>query len=88
MFRGTASMSCSIVKVVLRRHLLLALLRLPCCLYQAIVKVVTIYRDNDEVGYAKPGENLRIRISGVEEEDISSGFVLSSVGEYSIYLRD
>ncbi|CAM6081939.1 unnamed protein product [Calypogeia fissa] len=46
---------------------------------KAVVKVMTIYRDNDEVGYAKPGENLRIRLSGVEEEDISSGFVLSSV---------
>ncbi|KAL3702206.1 hypothetical protein R1sor_020228 [Riccia sorocarpa] len=46
---------------------------------KAHVKVVTVYRDNDEVSYAKPGENLRIRLSGVEEEDISSGFVLSSV---------
>ncbi|KAL2649746.1 hypothetical protein R1flu_017874 [Riccia fluitans] len=46
---------------------------------KAQVKVVTVYRDNDEVSYAKPGENLRIRLSGVEEEDISSGFVLSSV---------
>lgn len=46
---------------------------------QAQVKVVTVYRDNDEVNYAKPGENLRIRISGVEEEDIIPGFVLSSV---------
>lgn len=48
---------------------------------QAQVKVVTVYRDNDEVNYAKPGENLRIRISGVEEEDIIPGFVLSSVSK-------
>ncbi len=47
------------------------------------MKVVTVYRDNDEVNYAKPGENLRIRLSGVEEEDISPGFVISSVSEYS-----
>lgn len=47
-----------------------------------MVKVVTLYRDNDEVNYAKPGENLRIRISGVEEEEIISGFVLSSVSKY------
>jgi len=46
---------------------------------KALVKVVTVYRDNDEVNYAKPGENLRIRVSGVEEEDIIPGFVLSSV---------
>jgi len=50
---------------------------------QATVKVVTVYRDNDEVNYARPGENLRIRLSGVEEEDISPGFVISSVSEYS-----
>ncbi|KAH9564356.1 hypothetical protein CY35_04G021200 [Sphagnum magellanicum] len=45
---------------------------------KAIVKVVTVYQDADEVDYAMPGENLRIRLSGVEEEDISPGFVLSS----------
>ena len=51
---------------------------------QAHVKVVTVYRDNDEVNYAKPGENLRIRISGVEEEDIIPGFVLSSVSKWAV----
>jgi translation elongation factor EF-1alpha len=54
------------------------------CGRQAIVKVVTVYQDADEVDYAMPGENLRIRLSGVEEEDISPGFVLSSASEYSI----
>lgn len=49
---------------------------------QALVKVVTVYRDNDEVTYAKPGENLRLRLSGIEEEDISQGFVLSAVSKY------
>eukprot|EP00897_Mesotaenium_endlicherianum_P002530 jgi/Mesen1/2304/ME000155S01401 len=33
----------------------------------------------NKVEMAKPGENLRIRLTGVEEEDISSGFVLSSI---------
>lgn len=51
-------------------------------LEQALVKVVTVYRDNDEVTYAKPGENLRLRLSGIEEEDISQGFVLSAVSKY------
>ncbi|CAK9206316.1 unnamed protein product [Sphagnum troendelagicum] len=46
---------------------------------KATVKVVSVYRDNDEVNYARPGENLRIRLSGIEEEDISPGFVISSV---------
>jgi peptide chain release factor subunit 3 len=48
---------------------------------KALVKVVTVYRDNDEVTYAKPGENLRLRLSGIEEEDISQGFVLSAVNK-------
>ncbi len=48
------------------------------------MKVVTVYQDTDEVDYSMPGENLRIRLSGVEDEDISPGFVLSSVSEYSI----
>ncbi|EFJ16998.1 hypothetical protein SELMODRAFT_115313 [Selaginella moellendorffii] len=45
---------------------------------KAPVKVITIFRDADEVNQAKPGENLRVRLSGLEEDDISSGFVLSS----------
>lgn len=49
---------------------------------QALVKVVTVYRDNDEVTYARPGENLRLRLSGIEEEEISQGFVLSAVSKY------
>eukprot|EP00271_Cylindrocystis_brebissonii_P015480 TRINITY_DN38388_c0_g1_i1.p1 TRINITY_DN38388_c0_g1~~TRINITY_DN38388_c0_g1_i1.p1 ORF type:complete len:858 (+),score=203.05 TRINITY_DN38388_c0_g1_i1:96-2669(+) len=43
------------------------------------VKVVTLLCDADEVNRARPGENLRIRLSGIEEEDILPGFVLSSV---------
>lgn len=45
------------------------------------VKVVAIFIDEDRVKRAGPGENLRIRLSGVEDEDILSGFVLSSVGK-------
>ncbi|RHN43880.1 putative protein-synthesizing GTPase [Medicago truncatula] len=43
------------------------------------VKVVAIYIDENRVKRAGPGENLRVRLSGVEEEDILTGFVLSSV---------
>ncbi|KAI3797654.1 hypothetical protein L1987_32915 [Smallanthus sonchifolius] len=42
------------------------------------VKVLAIYCDEDKVRTAGPGENLRVRLSGIEEEDILSGFVLSS----------
>lgn len=42
------------------------------------VKVTAIWRDEEEVSAARPGENLRLRLSGIEEDDISAGFVLSS----------
>lgn len=45
------------------------------------VKVIGIYCDEDKVRCAGPGENLRVRLSGIEEEDILSGFVLSSVAK-------
>lgn len=54
---------------------------------QAQVKVVAIYCDENKVRHAGPGENVRVRISGIEEEDIISGFVLSSIGRfYLIYI--
>ncbi|KAJ4851033.1 hypothetical protein Tsubulata_012305 [Turnera subulata] len=43
------------------------------------VKVVAVYIDENKVRRAGPAENLRIRISGIDDEDILSGFVLSSV---------
>ncbi|CAA0829436.1 Translation elongation factor EF1A/initiation factor IF2gamma family protein [Striga hermonthica] len=43
------------------------------------VKVLAIFCDEDKVRRAGPGENLRVRVSGIEEEDIVAGFVLSSV---------
>lgn len=42
-----------------------------------------MYCDKDKVRRAGPGENLRVRLAGIEEEDIISGFVLSSVGRCS-----
>ncbi|KAK9272880.1 hypothetical protein L1049_003259 [Liquidambar formosana] len=46
---------------------------------KAQVKVLALYCDENKVKRAGPGENLRVRLSGIEEEDILSGFVLSSV---------
>ncbi|XP_057809777.1 uncharacterized protein LOC131024278 isoform X2 [Salvia miltiorrhiza] len=43
------------------------------------VKVLAIFCDENRVRRAGPGENLRVRLSGIEEEDIIGGFVLSSI---------
>nr|GMC75681.1 eukaryotic peptide chain release factor GTP-binding subunit ERF3A-like isoform X1 [Ipomoea batatas] len=48
---------------------------------KAPVKVLSVFIDEDKVRRAGPGENLRVRLSGVEEEDILSGFVLCSVAK-------
>ncbi|KAL3512201.1 hypothetical protein ACH5RR_024918 [Cinchona calisaya] len=45
---------------------------------KAQIKVVAIFCDEEKVRRAGPGNNLRVRITGVEEEEILTGFVLSS----------
>ncbi|XP_046656219.1 eukaryotic peptide chain release factor GTP-binding subunit ERF3A-like isoform X1 [Daphnia pulicaria] len=40
------------------------------------VVVDQLWSDEDEVTIVGPGENVKIKLKGVEEEDISSGFVL------------
>ena len=47
-------------------------------LYRTPVTVTTIYRDENEVAAARGGENLRLRLSGVDEDDIQAGFVICS----------
>lgn len=42
------------------------------------VTVTTIYRDDNEVQAAKGGENLRLRLGGIDEDEVSPGFVLCS----------
>ncbi|PKU75763.1 Elongation factor 1-alpha C [Dendrobium catenatum] len=46
---------------------------------KAHVKVLAIFCDEKKTRRAGPGENVRVKVSGVEEEDILSGFVLSNV---------
>ncbi|KAL3375269.1 hypothetical protein AABB24_006649 [Solanum stoloniferum] len=46
---------------------------------KAVVKVPALFCDEDRVRYADLGENVRVRLSGIEEENILSGFVLCSV---------
>ncbi|XP_043695516.1 eukaryotic peptide chain release factor GTP-binding subunit ERF3A [Telopea speciosissima] len=45
---------------------------------KAHVKVIAVHCDENKVRRAGPGENVRVKLSGVEEEDVLSGFVLSS----------
>jgi peptide chain release factor subunit 3 len=46
------------------------------------VKVIGINLDEKKVRHAGPGENVRVKLSGIEEDDIMAGFVLSSIGKY------
>lgn len=50
------------------------------------MKVLAIFCDEDKVRSAGPGENLRVRLSGIEEEEMLSGFVLCSSGMFLISL--
>jgi peptide chain release factor subunit 3 len=51
-------------------------------LEQSNVKVIGINLDEKKVRRAGPGENVRVKLSGIEEDDIMAGFVLSSIGKY------
>lgn len=42
------------------------------------VTVAAVYRDDVEVPAAKGGENLRLRLTGIDEEDLAAGFVVCS----------
>lgn len=35
-----------------------------------------MWSDDEEVTYVGPGENVKIKVKGIEEEDVSPGFVL------------
>lgn len=35
-----------------------------------------LWSDDDEVSHIVPGENVKVKVKGVEEEDVSPGFVL------------
>ena len=40
--------------------------------------VTSIYTDDDEVSAARGGENLRLRLAGVDEDEVAAGFVICS----------
>lgn len=45
---------------------------------KTVIKVMTIVSDEEDTEDAHPGESVKLKISGVEEEDVSPGFVLCS----------
>ncbi|KAJ0987340.1 hypothetical protein J5N97_005696 [Dioscorea zingiberensis] len=46
---------------------------------KANVKVLSVQCDENKVKQAGPGENVRVKLAGIEEDDILAGFVLSCV---------
>ena len=46
------------------------------------MKVIGLNLDESKVRRAGPAENVRVKLSGIEEEDVMAGFVLSSVGKF------
>uniref|UniRef100_A0A0E0JZH5 Tr-type G domain-containing protein n=1 Tax=Oryza punctata TaxID=4537 RepID=A0A0E0JZH5_ORYPU len=46
---------------------------------KANVKIISVHCDEDRMRSAAPGENVRVKLSGIEEDDITAGFVLSSI---------
>ncbi|KAI1301875.1 Eukaryotic peptide chain release factor GTP-binding subunit ERF3A [Halotydeus destructor] len=40
------------------------------------VEIIQLWSDDDEVNQIQSGENVKIKLKGVEEEDVSAGFVL------------
>lgn len=48
------------------------------CLRQHTVEVLNLLSDDVETDDAVPGENLKLRLKGIEEEEILPGFILCS----------
>ena len=44
------------------------------------VEVLNVWLDQDEVGYLVGGENARVRLKDISDEDIQPGYVLSPRG--------
>lgn len=45
-------------------------------LMQHVVEVLSLLSDDVETDDAGPGENLKLRLKGIEEEEILPGFIL------------
>lgn len=45
------------------------------------VEVLQLWSDEDEVSQVSSGENCKIKLKGVEEEEVTSGFVLCDIND-------
>jgi len=45
---------------------------------QTLVQVLQLWSDDDETDEIGPGENVKLKLKGVEEDAVMSGFVLCS----------
>lgn len=50
-------------------------------LLQVQVTVDQLWSDDIEVTSIGPGENVKVKLKGIEEEDVSPGFVLCDTAE-------
>ena len=48
------------------------------CDCRQAVNVAAIYRDDVEVNTATGGENLRLRLTGIEDDELQAGFIICS----------
>lgn len=46
-----------------------------------VVEVLQLWSDEDEVSQVSSGENVKIKLKGVEEEEVTAGFVLCDANE-------
>merc|ERR1712216_710043 len=46
---------------------------------RTIVKIISLNRDGDEVLASKAGENLSVKLQGIEEDEVSVGSILCSI---------
>lgn len=51
------------------------------CILQVQVTVDQLWSDDIEVTSIGPGENVKVKLKGIEEEDVSPGFVLCDTAE-------
>lgn len=59
-------------------HFRMRLRYIVMCVLQHTVEVLSLLSDDVETDDAGPGENLKLRLKGIEEEEILPGFILCS----------